>query len=105
LTFNFQDAPVAIKQAKQLSFAFEDVIEKSRQLTFGFDLQPLLPFGEGSTSAVKATTQFKGLSDVMQDAAKYAKVLYDSPAFAEGMTNEQRLARAVRSTLEVNNLP
>lgn len=102
LKFAFQDAAVPVKQ---LQFAFEDVADTYKQMTFGFDIQPDLPFGESNTPIVKATTQFKSLSEAMKDVAGYAQTLYNSPAFAEGFDDETRRAKAVANSLEVKNMP
>jgi hypothetical protein len=95
----------SVAPAKQLAFAFEDVASTYKQLTFALDIQPDLPFGDSNTGIIKSTTQFKSLGEVLQDLTGYAKTLYNSPVFAEGLDDDARRAKAVANSLEVKNVP
>src|SRR5690606_3254257 len=62
--------------------------------------QPNLPRHQ-----LEVTNNFKSMADIIKEVTQAANELYKSPAFAEGMTDEQRRARAVRSALEVRGMP
>ena len=90
-----------IQPNKLTSFAQTDFLRPAIQqmLDFGPDISKQLEFN------FEPPPGFKTLRDILEESSEYAKTLFRSSAFAEGVSGPERLAKAIASTVEVKGLP